>query len=238
MSREIQKLRRLARKWGGDLVGVNQKEWDRLKEERLTDRTRPFHEAPFSSNDLGVHWPSRRVIYSGKVEWVEVIHEMGHVFATTENPEHVDEYDFFGWEYALVKLIGASIDEWVKHNKDYGVTENGYSEFGDLSPGKRDELLKQCVAKGKELGIIDGLGRPRPVPRALDMGVIQLALRDRSQMFQSQAKKARETPPLNGNAYEKMCEQAGFSEGYNQAVEDVMRMLSSMTVSPVSTSKR
>jgi hypothetical protein len=237
MPREIQKLRRLARKWGGDLVGVTQKEWGALKEERLTDRTHPFHEAPFSSRDLGVHWPSRRVIYCGEVEWTEVVHEMGHVFATNANPDDADELEFFGWEYTVVKFIGASVDEWVKHNKDYGIHENEHREFGDIPPKARGKLLQDLVQRGKDAGIIDAKGRPQSVLRKLDLGNLQVELRLRSQMFQSQAKKARETPPLNGNAYEKMCEQAGFSEGYNQAVDDVMRMLYSMTVFPVSTSK-
>ena len=236
MAREIQKLRTLARKWGGDLAEVTPKEWDRLKEERLTDRTRTFHEAPFTGKDLGVHWPTRRVIYSGEVAWVEVIHEMGHAFATLQSPDHSDELEFFGWEYALVRFIGASEEAWIEHNRDYGIDDG--EEFGGLDATKRTVFLKAQVTKGQELGIIDGRGRPRTVQRTLDIGRIQLELRERSQMFQGQAKKARETPPLNGNAYEKRCEASGFSEGYDQAIQDVMGMLFAMTVAPVSMSKR
>jgi hypothetical protein len=242
MAREIQKLRALARRWGGDLVEVSEKEWDRLKETRVSHHgpgTRSFHEAPFTGRDLGVHWPSRRVIYHGEVQWVEVIHEMGHAFATPKDPDSTDELDFFGWEYSLVKAIGASEYEWVTHNKDYGVygvDEKVQGEFGDLSPKQQTELLKKLVAKGKELGIIDSRGRPLSVPRVLDMGAIQLSLSERSKEFRSRAKMTAEGPIRSGKDFENMCERNGFAEGYDQAVQDVLSMLYAMTTGPVSTS--
>jgi len=232
MAREIQKLRRLARKWGGDLVKVGDKEWGAIKEERLTNRTHPFYEANFTHLDLGVHWPTRRIIYRGEVLWAEVIHEMGHTFATENDPDSTDEWEWFGWEYALVQLIGGNVEEWVKHNKDYQISEHGGDLFGDLRPRTREKVLAERVAHGKEIGIIDARGRPRAVPRSFDMGLIQVTLRMRSQEFQNRAKKAREGSPANGNEFERRCEAAGFSEGYDQAVEDVIKMLYAMTVSP------
>jgi len=236
MAREIQKLRRLARKWGGDLIRVSKAKWAEFKEEKLTDRTHPFYEAPFTSNDLGIHWPTRRVVYCGEVHWPEVIHEMGHTFATNECPDHDEEFNWFGWEYALAKHIGGNIAEWVHHNKDYGIFDDASGEFGDMTPKAREKLLRERIAKGQELGIIDAKGRPLPVKRGLDLNLLQSEIKARSLSFRQKVMAARQMPVANGNEFERRCEFEGFSQGYDQAIEDVMRLLAGMVTFPVSTS--
>lgn len=99
-----------------------------------------FFKAPFTEDLIGILWP-KEIIYSGAVHWASIIHEMGHAFATDELPPHSKEWNFFGWEYAVVKLIKAPIKEWLKENKYYAIEKNGIRNLGDLS---YEEQLNYC----------------------------------------------------------------------------------------------
>ena len=73
---EIDVLRTWARRHGGDIVRVAPKDFAHVKQ------LPSFSDAPFSSNDIGVHWRSARVVYAGATLWTEFVHELGHCFAS------------------------------------------------------------------------------------------------------------------------------------------------------------
>ncbi len=63
-------------------------------------------EAPFN-RDVGLDY-SDKIIYAkhSNVAPTAVIHEMGHVFASDQEPFVCDEVAFLGWEYALSQEVG------------------------------------------------------------------------------------------------------------------------------------
>lgn len=140
----LSKLKRLARKWGGDVVELSRSDYDKLQS--------GFYEAPFTSYRLGVHHRSKTVYWSEKVEVGEVIHEMGHVFASKRPPDLTEEWDFFGWEYILAKKVGA-LKEWTGSTSDYQVSEDGET-FGGLTEAGRVVLLTERVSRAKALGLL------------------------------------------------------------------------------------
>jgi hypothetical protein len=108
----IDKLKAYCQKWRGDLVVLTPEAFDKLpmfdwEESRL----RGWHEAPGAAG-MGIHWPSRRVfVRSTNVNQpVDIIHEMGHVFASKHNPERsdADEQTFLGWEIQVARSIGVT----------------------------------------------------------------------------------------------------------------------------------
>lgn len=238
MGSELRKLRSLARAWGGDIVGVTKRAWDEIRSQGLSDRVVQFYAAPFTDRKLGIHWPSRRIVYQGEVMWFEVIHEMGHVFATNTPPDNSSEVGFFGWEYALVRHIGADLKVWEDSNSKYGIgstdTRDGKwtDEFGGLSAEERKKYLEDCVKEGQASGIIDADGRPICLRRELDLDkVLRNIVRTRDN-YRELARKAQEVCPRNGNEFERRCEVEGAAEGYAAAVEHVAELLHSMAVFP------
>jgi len=156
MGPELRKLQSIARAWGGDIVKVNETAWN--QKGSIFDS---FFRAPFTNLLIGIAWPTRRILYCGEVRWYDVIHEMGHIFATNDKPYLADEVSFLGWEYALMRHIGASARSWYKGNEDYGLEiEHSYYRFGDLPASKRRSYLKTLVKEGQKAGIIDAAGRP------------------------------------------------------------------------------
>lgn len=146
--------------YGGVKTGVDAP--DDFNYEGLDD----FSPAPFNAG-LGCLW-KRRVIVCDPwfvrtvSDAAEVIHEMGHVFAsrTPPNDKLTDETDFLGWEYALarkLKCVGA----WLAGMKNYGVAGlpttigmgKGSFELGDLTRPERRDLLCERLALAEKLGL-------------------------------------------------------------------------------------
>ncbi len=154
MGAEVPKLRRLCRRWGGDLRCVTSDEFEQLKQ------TRAFYEAPFTHRDIGVIWSRKLVVYAGEIAWVEAIHEMGHVFASRMNPDHANELLFLGWEIAMVDHIKGDFPTWLAGNKEYETTKNGGQSLGDMSPNERDNLFAERLVIAREAGILGLRNRP------------------------------------------------------------------------------
>lgn len=154
MSSLVEKLRELCRQWGGDLVEITEAQYEAL----VREGTDEFQPAPFTDKNLGVDYINKIVYYANK-PWYSILHEMGHVFASREEPNRAtNEYDFFGWELAVVKLIGANVDEWVRGNCDYVVT--GDVDLGSLSLDGVAKILEEIEGLARDRGLtVDG----RPV---------------------------------------------------------------------------
>ena len=166
---ELIKLKKLSRGFGGDLVQVTEDEFDTLFR---TDNcvTSGRFDAPFTSHDLGVDFGRKLVMYSsrcGVVPWPEVIHEMGHIFATSENPLDCDEWEFLGWEWAVCLYIKGDQKVWKDYLADYGVAGVPFvgegSDFGALSVGTQNRILTDRLARAKAVGLVGPRGRPLSV---------------------------------------------------------------------------
>lgn len=147
MTTALQKLHQLAERWGGSLVKVTEAEFEALD---------VVVEAPFA-NHLGVDYKAKKVYYTADEQMGLLIHEMGHVFASSLEPYDSDEWEFFGWEWTVARRVGCQT-EWLHGTRDYGL-EPG-NEFGSLSEKEKQELLAERVAHGKTIGIIAKNGVP------------------------------------------------------------------------------
>jgi hypothetical protein len=135
--------------------------------------------APFTSN-LGIRWYERELYYTSDKQWPEAIHELGHLMMCQKDPNEPiygdvdlieepddpsvtlspkeDEFDFFGWELAVVHYIEAPISRWLESNHNYGVTDG--DELSDLSPLRLHRLLAERLEFATAKGYIDLDGVP------------------------------------------------------------------------------
>jgi hypothetical protein len=140
----LAELQSLARSWGGDVLVVhfNDPVWDLLDH------------APFSAW-LGVDHRLKLVYLTKEANLGEVIHEMGHVFATDRSPNFSEEYDFFGWEFVVAQKVNL-VDEWIQSAGNYSVGGTDFAEFEELTVDEQSDLLEERVAHARQLGLIVG----------------------------------------------------------------------------------
>lgn len=144
MLTHIERLSRLCTKFGGSLVQV--------------DVIQVEIQSPFDFA-VGADFDQKIVYYKAGADPGSIIHEMGHVFASKEKPDNSEEFDFFGWEYAVAKQVHV-LDIWIKNNRDYGLgTWPANQEFGRLSNREREEVLWERTAFAEQIGLIVQ-GRP------------------------------------------------------------------------------
>jgi hypothetical protein len=138
----LERLRALARGWGGDLqqIDLDSPLWSLL-----------IRNAPFSKS-LGVDHARKIVYFTDGFEIGEVIHEMGHVFASNR-PDFSEEYDFFGWEF-LVAVEVDLVEEWVEAAGNYSVGGPQYVEFGDMTREEQSDLLEERVQCAERIGLV------------------------------------------------------------------------------------
>lgn len=96
----------------------------------------------------------------------EIIHEMGHVFASKVAPDECNEYDFFGWEIAMVKHIGLPLKDWIYEQSNYAVSEDPLDEksfaveLRDLSGRTLDLLILERLHTAQKNGLISEHDEP------------------------------------------------------------------------------
>lgn len=140
----LAELQRLAEGWGGAVVEVHFDDpvWDSVDV------------APFSAW-LGVDHGHKTVYLTQDAEPGEVIHEMGHVFASDRTPNFSEEYDFFGWEFVVAQKAGL-VEEWIQSAGNYSVGGTQFAEFSELSIDEQSDLLEERVGHARLLGLIVG----------------------------------------------------------------------------------
>lgn len=157
----IRKLSQLAHSWGGSLLNVSKEEMSQFVK---FSRRLGFYEAPFVAGKLGSFPAKKVVVYTDEdwCEWPNLIHEMGHVFASKKDIPFQDEYEFFGWEYAVVRLIGCPVDHWRECNADYVISVDGTisHEVGSLSDAEWEDFLEKRLIAAKSYGIVNRAGLP------------------------------------------------------------------------------
>lgn len=111
-------LDRCIRSWGGQLIILDEDDYERMLDEDQSD----INQAPFDPN-YSVDW-CKGIIYAVKESLTisPLLHEMGHVFASKFPPFHEEcnELTWFGWEYAFAKRLKL-VSEWITENYHYGL---------------------------------------------------------------------------------------------------------------------
>jgi hypothetical protein len=124
----------LATKFGVRVIEQEAAEaWRTLFDERPAS----WSEAPFTSH-LGVVWDKFEIHATTETPWPHLLHEAGHLVATTERPDAAKEFTFLGWEMAVVEHLGLSMKAFHASNAEYGVTFGQYYEMGALKFGSKD----------------------------------------------------------------------------------------------------
>lgn len=144
-------LARITQGWGGALIGDDISPED---ENGLSD-------APFSMFFCVNHY-TKRVYYNPEVlsypqEAAGVIHELGHVFACHDLPKDSEEFDFFGWEWALAREVDM-LDEWLKSIDSYTLPASAgdfTEDFGTLSPEEQSDVIEERVQHAQRLGLVN-----------------------------------------------------------------------------------
>lgn len=153
---QITKLRSLCKTLGGDLVELTSKQFDHK-------HSKTFYECPFARAQLGLDFSKKHVLYTTEhvpPEWPEIIHEMGHVFASKKAPPFSDEWSFLGWEYATCLHLCGDVEVWKRNMSDYNVE---HVDFGSLSPRKQNALLVERLTCAKRVGLVSPAGVPLTV---------------------------------------------------------------------------
>ena len=130
-----------------------------------------YSEAPFTSG-LGVVWDEFKIIGTTETPWPHLLHEAGHLVATTERPDASKEFTFLGWEMAVVEHLGLSMKAFHALNAEYGVTFGQYYEMGALTFGSKDwwKFVGEAQATSRAAGLFHKYGT---VPIALRRNVLR-----------------------------------------------------------------
>lgn len=116
----------------------------------------PFDEA-------AVHYQKRVVFVSKKRAshfFGTLIHESGHVVASSLPPEPSDEGSWLWWELAMAYVLGRDrgVRLWKKDSNDYVLSDGGTVK--NVEPRILIRYAKKSVAHGKKRGFLDAQGHP------------------------------------------------------------------------------
>lgn len=152
----LKQLKVISKNWGGEIIQI----------EYPYDLTVIKDPAPFSAPVLGVDWDNKKIYFLNynEIGPVNLIHEMGHIFASLIEPTSSTEWDFFGWEYLLALQIGLSESDFFYYNSDYQVF---YHDVGRLNRNEKDTIAISTLNNRERKILIDNA-----IIRATTCGVI------------------------------------------------------------------
>lgn len=108
-------------------------------------------EAPFDIR-VGLDY-DQKVIYvreaalaDGPSVLCPIMHEMGHVFASSVAPNDSKETDFLGWEYALAKTLGLARQFRACLETGYNISTDVVLELAPLEQVIKNEEKRSIVA--------------------------------------------------------------------------------------------
>jgi hypothetical protein len=151
----------LATEFGVRVIEHRERGW-----EWHTRNTIPqFAWAPFT-NHLAVAWDAFEIHGTPETPWPHLLHETGHLVATTERPDTTKEFTFLGWEMAVVEHLGLSMREFHARNAEYGINWQDHIILDTLRFGSKDwwKFVGVCQETAREAGL---LGRFDNTPRAI-----------------------------------------------------------------------
>lgn len=151
-------LQRLARRWGGSLNLVTRETYVNL----------PYTVGASPVEDKhAVDWDHRAVyVVKGHIRLPNIIHEMGHVFASPHHPgsSKCTEIPWLGWEFLLAKRLNI-LREWYEDYRNYGLGYLWHShDLGDLTCDERKLVLKKAVRLSRANRTVKG-NCPVPHPK-------------------------------------------------------------------------
>jgi hypothetical protein len=135
------------------------------------NRPAAWSEAPFTSH-LGCIWDKFEIVGTTETPWPHLLHEAGHLVATTERPDAAKEFTFLGWEIGVVEHLGLSMKAFHASNAEYGVTFGQYYEMGALKFGSKDwwKFVGEAQATSREAKLFHPFSH---VPRSLRSNVLR-----------------------------------------------------------------
>jgi len=152
MTNHILSLEKLANKWGGKFETLSKPETTSTNTYlaiRENFEHRGFEFAPFAlpKHILGINFSKKIIVFNlNTILWGNLIHEMGHVFASKFRPLHSNEWSFFGWEYIVAKYIKGSINVWYEHNYDYVIDDTADDlTIKSATPYQRLEIIHERI---------------------------------------------------------------------------------------------
>lgn len=145
----IQHCQRIAERLGGKLEFVSEEAYEVLRQD-------PFvSDCPFSDG-LAVNYEKKTVYV-----WLDgladdevgsILHELGHVLASPDEPHVSNELPFMGWEYSLAKSFKGEA-AWFLSCQYYVIDAEG-TEFRELTPSRRRAFLEERLEEAKKRGLI------------------------------------------------------------------------------------
>ena len=79
------------------------------------------------------------------------------MFAADHHPDHAcascHEWNWFGWEIALARHVGAS-RTWSRHNASYRIDDEG-TQWDEIEPARRHTVVRDRLARARQLGVLD-----------------------------------------------------------------------------------
>jgi len=155
----IRALARICRQFGGRLTILSQRAFDALFNQRVDHiyGNEELSEAPFT--DAHGLWWRKKIIYAvrGRENVNNIIHEMGHVFASPHHPDcscrECHEWNWLGWEIVLARLIDA-MPTYSYHNARYALGEGGGSQWGKISSERRRAIVADRITYARQAGFI------------------------------------------------------------------------------------
>ena len=156
------RLFELIRSWGGDVESCSREQWSKLMEENRKTAG-PIAFCPFNSW-CGVNYETK-TLHLDQTQVPDIgtlIHETGHIFASPSEPWCSNEFQFFGWEYAMAKRLKCVLD-WEKSTGAYGIDQTiggtYFDEFCELAdhPDIKARFLVEKLDEAWERGLIVGM---------------------------------------------------------------------------------
>lgn len=155
----IKRLKSECARLGGRLLIIPLESYKRLEESFKWVDGSPFSDAPFVDWH-GVNWKTKTIYAVRGHESVNaIIHEMGHIFADSNDPDHASEWDWLGWEICMAKHARCW-KAWDAGNYNYGVLWENVRDWGKLTPKLKDKLTKDRIKHAKVRGLISKSGVP------------------------------------------------------------------------------
>ena len=151
--------------------GVTVEERDAETAWQWQHRPAEWSEAPFTSG-LGVVWDEFKIIATTETSWPHLLHEAGHLVATTERPDAAKEFTFLGWEMAVVEYLGLSLKEFHRSNGEYGICWRDHHCMDTIKLGSKDwwKFVGEAQATSREAKLFHKYGM---VPTALRSNVLR-----------------------------------------------------------------
>lgn len=134
----------------GERFGVKVIERDASTAWQWIHRPAGYSEAPFTGH-LGVVWDKFEIHATSETPWPYLLHEAGHLVATTERPDASKEFTFFGWELGVVEHLGLSMRTFFENNAEYGVNWGSHVELGSMKFGGKEwwKFVGECQATAR-----------------------------------------------------------------------------------------